>query len=194
VVPTFVSTLCICIVWLPLFQLSGVSGYLFLPLAEAIIFAMIASFILSRTLVPTMAAFLLRAQVAAQRRANRPKAFRPVPGGVRAAIRSVSRRYRDLLAKAVARRGRFILAFLGGDARLGNLLVPWLGQDFFPGSSPARSTCISVRRSACASRRPARSRRWWMRRSRFVAGPRHQRHRQLRPAGERLQPGLQRER
>ena len=56
VVPTFVSTLCICIVWLPLFQLSGVSGYLFLPLAEAIVFAMIASFILSRTLVPTMAA------------------------------------------------------------------------------------------------------------------------------------------
>ncbi len=63
VVPTFVSTLCICIVWLPLFQLAGVAGYLFLPLAEAIVFAMIASFILSRTLVPTMAAWLLRAQV-----------------------------------------------------------------------------------------------------------------------------------
>ena len=64
VVPTLVSTLCICIVWLPLFQLSGIAGYLFLPLAEAIIFAMLASFILSRTLVPTMAAWLLRAQVA----------------------------------------------------------------------------------------------------------------------------------
>src|SRR5580704_200578 len=67
VVPTFVSTLCICIVWLPLFQLSGVSGYLFLPLAEAIIFAMIASFILSRTLVPTMAVLLLRAQVVSRK-------------------------------------------------------------------------------------------------------------------------------
>src|ERR1700733_10580728 len=67
VVPTFVSTLCICIVWLPLLQLGGVAGYLFLPLAEAIIFAMMASFILSRTLTPTMGAWLLRGQVAAQR-------------------------------------------------------------------------------------------------------------------------------
>src|ERR1700693_3855359 len=65
VVPTFVSTTCICIVWLPLFQMGGVAGYLFLPLAEAVIFAMIASFILSRTLTPTMAAYLLRGQVAA---------------------------------------------------------------------------------------------------------------------------------
>jgi multidrug efflux pump subunit AcrB len=63
VVPTLVATLCICIVWLPLFQLDGISGYLFRPLAEAIIFAMLASFILSRTLVPTMAAWLLRGQV-----------------------------------------------------------------------------------------------------------------------------------
>src|SRR5258708_37449602 len=69
VVPTFVYALCICIVWLPLLQLGGVAGYLFLPLAEAIIFAMIASFILSRTLTPTMAAWLLRGQVAVQRTA-----------------------------------------------------------------------------------------------------------------------------
>ena len=73
VVPTFVSTLCICIVWLPLFQLSGVSGYLFLPLAEAIIFAMIASFILSRTLVPTMAVYLLRAPAAAREAQGKPQ-------------------------------------------------------------------------------------------------------------------------
>src|SRR5580704_16170992 len=72
VIPTFVSTLCICIVWLPLFQLSGVAGYLFLPLAEAIIFAMIASFILSRTLVPTMAAYLLPAQVEARKAGGEP--------------------------------------------------------------------------------------------------------------------------
>src|SRR5258707_5556375 len=75
VVPTFVSTLCICIVWLPLLQLGGIAGYLFLPLAEAIIFAMIASFILSRTLVPTMAAYLLRAQVAAHEPGGQPKGF-----------------------------------------------------------------------------------------------------------------------
>lgn len=59
VIPTFVATLCIMIVWLPLFELSGVSGWLFMPMAEAVMFAMLASFILSRTLVPTMAKFIL---------------------------------------------------------------------------------------------------------------------------------------
>jgi multidrug efflux pump subunit AcrB len=73
VVPTLVSTLCISIVWLPLFQLGGVAGYLFLPMAEAIVFAMIASFILSRTLVPTLAAYLLRGQVEASRHPNARK-------------------------------------------------------------------------------------------------------------------------
>ena len=73
VVPTFVSTLCICIVWLPLFQLGGVAGYLFVPLAEAIVFAMVASFILSRTLTPTMAAWLLRGQV----KERAPSTLRP---------------------------------------------------------------------------------------------------------------------
>ena len=60
VVPTFVATLCIAIVWLPLFQLSGVSGFLFKPMAEAVIIAMLASFILSRTLVPTMAKYMMK--------------------------------------------------------------------------------------------------------------------------------------
>ena len=59
VIPTFVATLCIVIVWFPLFELSGVSGWLFMPMAEAVIFAMLASFILSRTLVPTMAKYIL---------------------------------------------------------------------------------------------------------------------------------------
>lgn len=60
VVPTLVATLCIAIVWLPLFQLTGVSGYLFKPMAEAVIIAMLASFILSRTLVPTMAKYMMK--------------------------------------------------------------------------------------------------------------------------------------
>jgi multidrug efflux pump subunit AcrB len=60
VVPTFVATLCIAIVWLPLFELSGVAGYLFRPMAEAVIIAMLASFILSRTLVPTMAKYMMK--------------------------------------------------------------------------------------------------------------------------------------
>jgi multidrug efflux pump subunit AcrB len=134
VIPTFVSTLCICIVWLPLFQLSGVSGYLFLPLAEAIIFAMIASFILSRTLVPTMAAYLLRAQVAAHRTDGKPKGFfGRLQGGFEQRFEQFRERYRELLEKAVTRRGRFILAFLAAALASVSVLIPWLGQDFFPG-------------------------------------------------------------
>src|SRR3984885_2705260 len=134
VVPTFVSTLCICIVWLPLFQLSGVSGYLFLPLAEAIIFAMIASFILSRTLVPTMAAFLLSGQVASHKAGDEPRGFfGRFQVGFEQRFDRFRERYRELLAKAVARRGRFILVFLSAALTSVILIVPWLGQDFFPG-------------------------------------------------------------
>src|ERR1700677_3023191 len=134
VIPTFVSTLCICIVWLPLFQLSGVSGYLFLPLAEAIIFAMIASFILSRTLVPTMAAFLLRAQVASRKAVNAPKGFFDrFQAGFEQRFDQFRDRYRELLAKTVARRGRFITGFLILALASVIALVPWLGRDFFPG-------------------------------------------------------------
>jgi len=134
VIPTFVSTLCICIVWLPLFQLSGVSGYLFLPLAEAIIFAMIASFILSRTLVPTMAAFLLRAQVAADKTGGKPKGFfGRLQGGFEQRFERFRERYKELLSTAVARRGRFILGFLAAALSSVIVLIPWLGQDFFPG-------------------------------------------------------------
>lgn len=133
VVPTFVSTLCICIVWLPLFQLSGIAGYLFLPLAEAIIFAMVASFILSRTLVPTMAAYMLRAQVEAKKAGREPggllgrfqKAFE-------ARFDQFRDGYRDLLTKAVERRRLFIAGFLA--VPLASIaLVPALGRDFFPG-------------------------------------------------------------
>ena len=100
-VPTFVSTLCICIVWLPLFQLSGVAGYLFLPLAEAIIFAMLASFILSRTLVPTLAAYLLRAQVATRKAGEEsPRGF----GRFQAAFERRFERFRDRLSRTAGQR------------------------------------------------------------------------------------------
>ena len=62
--PALVSTLCICIVFVPMFLLSGVARYLFVPLAEAVVFAMLASYVLSRTLVPTLAMYLLQAQAA----------------------------------------------------------------------------------------------------------------------------------
>src|SRR4029077_2117567 len=113
VVPTFVSTLCIYIVWLPLFQLSGVAGYLFLPLAEAIVFAMIASFILSRTLVPTLAAYLLRAQVASHKEGSEPKGrFGRFQAGFERGFDRSRDRYKELLDKVVGRRGRFIVGFL----------------------------------------------------------------------------------
>jgi len=134
VVPTFVSTLCICIVWLALFQLSGVAGYLFLPLAEAIVFAMIASFILSRTLVPTLAAYLLPAQVAERKAGGEPRGrFGRFQAAFERGFDEFRDRYRDLLTKVVAQRTRFIVAFLAVAAGSVGLLVPWLGRDFFPG-------------------------------------------------------------
>jgi multidrug efflux pump subunit AcrB len=134
VIPTFVSTLCICIVWLPLFQLSGVAGYLFLPMAEAIVFAMLASFILSRTLVPTMAAYLLPAQVAAHQAGGEPKGrFGRFQVAFERRFDRFRDSYRELLAKVVARRGRFIVGFLAVAVASMGLLTPWLGRDFFPG-------------------------------------------------------------
>jgi multidrug efflux pump subunit AcrB len=133
VVPTFVSTLCICIVWLPLFQLSGIAGYLFLPLAESIIFAIIASFILSLTLVPTMAAHMLRAQMEARKAGRQPGGF---VGRFQLGFERRFEQYRDdyrgLLTKAVEHRGLFILCFLAVPVA-SIALVPALGRDFFPG-------------------------------------------------------------
>src|SRR5260370_8059454 len=96
-----------------MFQFSDFVGYLFLPLAEAIIFAMIASIILSRTLVPTMAAYLLRAQVAARRAGGEPKGFfGRFQAGFEQRFDRFRDGYRELLAKVVARRAPFILPFL----------------------------------------------------------------------------------
>src|SRR6201994_723316 len=128
-VPALVSTLCICIVFVPMFLLGGVARYLFVPLAEAVVFAMLASYVLSRTLVPTMAVFLLRAKphdsapsrnplVLPQRRFERQ-------------FERVRQRYHRLLTYLVIRRLIFIPAFLGGVLCLLGL-IPWLGQNFFP--------------------------------------------------------------
>ncbi|MEA2730456.1 MAG: hypothetical protein QOF70_4931 [Acetobacteraceae bacterium] len=133
VVPTFVSTLCICIVWLPLLQLGGVAGYLFLPLAEAIIFAMIASFILSRTLTPTMAAWLLPGQVAKMHRLppDHPGFFTRFQAGFEARFERFRNRYRAMLETITARRKRFVVLYLCG-ALASLLLLLFAGQDFFP--------------------------------------------------------------
>ncbi len=129
-VPALVSTLCICIVFLPMFFLGGVARYLFVPLAEAVVFAMLASYILSRTLVPTLAMYLLRA-----RRHGTPRRSRnPLVLFQRAFERSFERlrmSYQRLLTTFVYRRIVFVPVFLL-ICLSAFLLLPFLGQDFFP--------------------------------------------------------------
>ncbi|QDH16493.1 efflux RND transporter permease subunit [Swingsia samuiensis] len=135
VIPTFVSTTCICIVWLPLFELTGVSGWLFMPMAEAIIFAMIASFILSRTLVPTMANWLLAAQVEQHRNPEhqnkRPGVFTRFQKGFDERFNRFREVYKGFLHLLITIRGRFVGLFLL--AALASLcLLFFVGQNFFP--------------------------------------------------------------
>src|SRR5580658_7831915 len=126
-VPALVSTLCICIVFLPMFFLEGVSRYLFAPLAEAVMFAMIASYILSRTLVPTLAVYLLRPKEHSPSR-NPLVVFQR---GFEAAFERVRAGYQVLLTRLVFARGIFVPSFLAV-CLCGFLLLPFLGQDFFP--------------------------------------------------------------
>jgi multidrug efflux pump subunit AcrB len=133
-VPAFVSTLSICIVFVPMFFLAGVARHLFVPLAEAVVFAMLASYALSRTLVVTMAKYLLRGE-------------QQDPGKLEAEARGhllsrwqlmfergfdrVRHGYRERLRACLNRRGAFALLFLAAGL-LSFLLYPWLGADFFP--------------------------------------------------------------
>ncbi len=128
-VPALVSTLCICIVFVPMFMLGGVARYLFVPLAEAVVFAMLASYVLSRTLVPTMAMYLLHAKSHLTAPTRNPlvrfqRAFERQFERVRNA-------YHLRLTKLVKRRFVVVPVFLLGSLSLLGLL-PWLGQNFFP--------------------------------------------------------------
>ncbi len=127
-VPALVSTLCICIVFLPMFFLSGVARYLFVPLAEAVVFAMLASYILSRTLVPTLAMYLLRAKRHFARTRNPFVAFQR---GFERGFERVRAEYQAVLTTLVYRRKLFVPFFVGLCVST-MLLVPFLGQDFFP--------------------------------------------------------------
>ena len=118
VTPAFVSLLCICIVFVPMFFLDGVARFLFVPMAEAVMFAMICSFILSRTLVPTMANYLLRAPRAPHRRTRpRPAPPRAIPWSASSApskpASSASARAIAASSMAMGRRGVFVVGFLG---------------------------------------------------------------------------------
>jgi multidrug efflux pump subunit AcrB len=142
--PALVSLMCICVAFVPMFFLGGVAGYLFAPMAEAVVFAMIASFILSRTLVPTMAMFLLRAHggphereimarhdsEAGQNTVSRNPLAR-FQHNFEHGFERVREIYSQVLSLALAHRKPFVIAF--ALVALGSMaLIPLLGRDFFP--------------------------------------------------------------
>jgi multidrug efflux pump subunit AcrB len=130
--PAFVSTLSICIVFAPMFLLSGVARYLFVPLAEAVVFAMLASYLLSRTIVPTMAKYLLRAEKKENADFVSRNPFVRFQRRFEDAFAKFRGSYRGLLELCLHHRRAFLIAFFA--TCLGSLaiLIPWLGQDFFP--------------------------------------------------------------
>lgn len=129
-VPAFVSTLCISIVFLPIFLLQGVARYLFVPLAEAVMFAMLASYLLSRTVVPTLVLYLMRTHPNDEVASN-PGWLNSIHLGFVAAFSRFGVWYCALLAICLKRRRLFIPAFLA--MCLASLaLAPVLGSDFFP--------------------------------------------------------------
>jgi multidrug efflux pump subunit AcrB len=127
-VPALVSTLCICIVFLPMFFLGGVARFLFVPLAEAVVFAMLASYLLSRTLVPTLAMYLLREK---EHDTVAKGIFARFQQGFERVFERVRERYHSLLQGLVFRRRIFIPSFLGL-CLAAFVLLPFLGEDFFP--------------------------------------------------------------
>jgi multidrug efflux pump subunit AcrB len=134
VTPAFVSLLCICIVFVPMFFLNGVARFLFVPMAEAVMFAMTWSFILSRTLVPTMANYLLQPHVHSADGEGPPPSRNPLvrfQRGFEARFERLRAGYHGLLSMALGGRPIFVAGFLAFVAA-SFLLVPFLGQNFFP--------------------------------------------------------------
>ena len=132
VVPATVSLLCICIVFVPMFSLGGVAGFLFRPLAEAVVFAMIGSYLLSRTLVPTLANYLLKQHDPnAHDDHKKPSIFKRFQLGFERRFEAVRQTYLSMLELALANRIKLSIAFfcvIGATA----FLLPFLGQNFFP--------------------------------------------------------------
>ncbi|HEX4242278.1 MAG TPA: efflux RND transporter permease subunit, partial [Steroidobacteraceae bacterium] len=135
--PALVSTLSICIVFIPMFFLSGIARYLFVPLAEAVVFAMLASYLLSRTLVPTMANYLLEKHEQEQAHRSGRGFLVRFQRGFEKRFERLRHGYRALLAGALDGGMRFALLFLAAMALTALLAfplgpLPGLGQDFFP--------------------------------------------------------------
>ena len=131
-IPATVSLMCICIAFVPMFGLGGVAGYLFRPLAEAFVFALIASYLLTYTLVPTLANYLLRNQKA-HGHSDAPSSNPLVrfQQGFEHRFEALRLHYQGLLSLFLANRVKVIVGFLGF-AALSFTLAPFLGQDFFP--------------------------------------------------------------
>ena len=128
-VPAFVSTLCICIVFVPMFFLTGVAKYLFVPLAEAVSFAMLASYLLSRTLIPTLVMYIMRGH---EQRAAEPTSFLGrFQRGFERRFADFRSGYQQLLETTLAHRKLFALCFITFCA-LSLTIALYLGQDFFP--------------------------------------------------------------
>jgi multidrug efflux pump subunit AcrB len=130
--PAFVATLSICIVFAPMFLLSGVARYLFVPLAEAVVFAMLASYVLSRTIVPTMAKYLLRGEKGEGKGAA---VINPLVRLQRRFEESFERfrgSYRRMLELCLHHRRIFLIVFFASCLGSLAILIPWLGRDFFP--------------------------------------------------------------
>lgn len=131
-VPALVSTLCICIVFVPMFFLGGVAGYLFVPLAEAVIFAMLTSYILSRTLVATMANYWLKPHDLNENKPISTNYFIRLQQGFEQRFQQFQSYYFDCLSWVMVNAKRFVSYFLGVVILSLLLLKPWLGNDFFP--------------------------------------------------------------
>jgi multidrug efflux pump subunit AcrB len=130
-IPALVSTLAICIVFVPMFLLSGVARYLFVPLAEAVVFAMLTSYVLSRTLVPTLAKYWLRTAAEEHAAAENPGFLRRFQRGFEARFERVRDRYQSFLTTVLEHRAAFVTVFLGA-ALASTLIYPFLGRNFFP--------------------------------------------------------------
>lgn len=129
-VPALVSTLCICIVFVPMFSLTGVSHYLFIPMAEAVIFAMLASYILSRTLVPTLAMYWLKQHEAGC--AHAEGRLGQIQIRFEHYFERIRERYHAQLQEVLVNPKRFIMLFLAAIGVSIVALTPWLGENFFP--------------------------------------------------------------
>ena len=132
--PALVSTLAICIVFIPMFFLSGVAKYLFVPMAEAVVFAMLANYLLSRTLVPTMARYLLLEHddaVQAKKVSSR-NPFTRFQVGFESRFEKVRVGYLRFLTLAVDHAGLFLVLVVVFAVGSVGIITPFLGQDFFP--------------------------------------------------------------